>query len=80
MLVQIKEIKMAINSISKALPDVVLDTCLVPAKKAAAKKTDEFFPGSALIENVEKIAEKNKKADKAENVGNLVGNIINYFG
>ncbi len=76
---------MSISSISKAVPDVVLDSCLVPTKKAAAKKADEFFPGTTPI-NVEaekiaeKIAEKKKKAEEAENVGNLVGNIINYFG
>ena len=76
---------MSVRAISKTLPEVFLDTCLVPTKKAAAKKADDFFPGTSPINGnaqkiAENIAEKKKKAEEAENVGNLVGNIINYFG
>ena len=80
MLIQEKENKMNVTSVSIALPDVVLDTCLVPMKKAA-KEADDFFPASSPIpENIKKISDKTDKDEEAEKIGNLVGTILNYFG
>lgn len=76
-----KENIMNVSAIGKNLPDVVLDTCLVPVKKAAVDNVDDFFPATALItEDAAKLAEKAKKEEEAKNIAALVGNIINYFG
>ena len=73
--------QMNVCAVAKRGSDVVLDTCLVPAKKTVSKEIDDFFPETSLIsDNIKKTAEEISKEQEAENVGNLVGNIINYFG